>query len=109
MATKKLTKELHSARKVAALEVLPAKTKAKPPGVKAAGVKGAKKSGVARFGSPMKDEGFEIVGRLSDAAMRDRVAETVKVVSSNHAAALRLLRGIGVATPRGRLSKRYGG
>jgi hypothetical protein len=47
--------------------------------------------------------------RLSDPAMKKIMAARMQRVSTNREFALRFLQEIGIATPTGRLSKRYGG
>ncbi len=49
------------------------------------------------------------VGRLSDPEMKSAMRRIVKRFASNRDEALRFLQDIGVATPTGRLTKRYGG
>ncbi|MBA0310525.1 hypothetical protein D7Y33_05755 [Stenotrophomonas maltophilia] len=47
--------------------------------------------------------------RLSDPEMAPRLKATSLKLASDKDAALEFLRGIGVSTPTGRLTKRYGG
>jgi len=47
--------------------------------------------------------------RLSDPEMKSAMEQTVRKLSSDSGQALKFLQSIGVATPTGRLAKRYGG
>jgi hypothetical protein len=47
--------------------------------------------------------------RLSDPSMKSAMADKAKKLSRSPNAALKLLRSAGVATPTGRLAKRFGG
>jgi hypothetical protein len=47
--------------------------------------------------------------RLSDPSMKTKVAQTMKAITKDRATALKFLQEMGMATPTGRLTKRYGG
>ena len=63
----------------------------------------------SRLLSTKDDANFVTIARLSDPAMTKIMASTVKRLSKDHDEALRFLQEIGMATPTGRLSKRFGG
>jgi trimethylamine:corrinoid methyltransferase-like protein len=71
-------------------------------------VKPLKIGAIARLSDPAVTVSRAAGVRLSDPEMKKIMANTVRRLS-NHDEALRFLREIGMATPTGRLTKRYGG
>lgn len=54
-----------------------------------------------------KDHAFDPEGRLSDPQMKAAMDRKIKELASDKGVALKFLQDMGIATPKGRLTKRY--
>lgn len=71
----------------------------------------ARRRGVAKKSAaePATGKSAVTIIRLSDPAMKKTMASTVRRLSTHPDEALRFLQDVGIATPTGRLAKRFGG